>query len=84
MNWKEDIVLYTDKNLLHPVRLMLFSYSKLAQESRVELAKLPLMPLEKQALIRVMLKQSPLNCFLQFDGDNSVKIIRSTWLDLAA
>ncbi len=81
---EDDIILCTDNDLSRPVRLMLSAYSKLLQESRIELTELPLMPPDKQARVRRLLQQSPLNCFLQFDSENSVRVLGAVWNDLAA
>ena len=79
-----DIVLHTDKSLSQPVRLALSAYSKIVQETCIELTNLPLMPPEKQERVRTLLREYPLNRFLQFDGENSVRIVGAVVSALAA
>ena len=81
---EDDIVLHTNRSLSKPVRLMLLSYQKLVELPTIELTNLLQMPQDKQDSIRRLLLQEPLNRFLTFDGDHSVKIADTMVRDLAA
>lgn len=69
----DNIILFTDAAVTVLLGLMLISYEPLSALSCVELTNLPLLPPEQQERVRMMLKQAPLNRFLHFDGENSVK-----------
>jgi len=78
----DNIVIFTDSAITVLLGLMLISYRPLSALSCIELSKLPLLPPEKQERVRLLLQQEPLNRFLQFDGANSVKVIKQSQMNV--